>query len=571
MKASRTILIGGAALVLAAGSTAAGSGAAGSAALAATAAAAQVAGSVSCTAGGNSQCTVTFAETGAAVNWVPPPGVTSVNATLDGAQGGDAPQDDPGRSLQAGGLGATVTATIPVTAGDTYQVAVGGAAPGDGNEAGGFNGGGCGGEGCDVQAGLPFASGGGGGASDIALAGSALVVAGGGGGAGGDGIGNGPDGANGAAGGTGGTSGGPGTSGTDDTLDPPGSQGTGGGEGGPGTANAGGAGGTAGNGPGGSGSPGSTGGASAGGAGGNGYGAGGDGGGGGGGYYGGGGGGGGGAGFDPDTGNPGFGAGGAGAGGGSDYVTTQAAASSIADGAWSGNGQITISYPNQVTTGSPVPIFLGKAGQTLTVATSTGLLTPYAGTTQESGMTASGPASGTSVRGGTVSVNSDGSFSYTPPAGFTGNDDFSYTVTDSFGDYATGVAAILVQPTSLQADLAAALACPAGLKAGATGRCHLTVTNNGPDTAKKVTATITLPSGLSGVSCNRNCTQDGATYTWTMFSLNDSASSAFTLTLTAVAAGPAGVTGQVSATTHDPNPGNNHASATVTVRKGVRA
>jgi uncharacterized repeat protein (TIGR01451 family) len=562
MKASRTILISGAALVLAAGSTAAGSGA-----LAATAAAAQVAGSVSCTAGGDSQCTVTFAETGAAVNWVPPPGVTSVNVTLDGAQGGDAPQTDPGQSVQPGGLGAAVTATIPVTAGDTYQVAVGGAAPGAGNETGGFNGGGCGGAGCGVEGGFAFISGGGGGASDLSLGGSALVVAGGGGGAGGDGLGNGFNGANGAAGGTGGTSSGPGTPGADDTLDPPGSQGTGGGAGGAGTATAGGAGGTAGNGGGGSGSPGSTGGASAGGEGGNGYGTGGDGGGGGGGYYGGGGGGGGGVGINQDLGNPSFGAGGAGGGGGSDYVTQAATASSITDGVWSGNGQISISYPNQVTTGSPVPIYLGKAGQTLTVAASTGLLTTYAGTTQESGMTASGPASGTSVRGGTVSVNSDGSFSYTPPAGFTGNDDFSYTVTDSFGDYATGVAAILVQPTSLQADLAAALACPASLKAGATGRCHLTVTNNGPDTAKKMTATITLPSGLSGVSCNRNCVQDGATYTWTMFSLNDSASSVFTLIFTAVTPGAAKVAGQASAATHDPDPGNNLASATITVAK----
>ena len=38
-----------------------------------------------------------------------------------------------------------------------------------------------------------------------------------------------------------------------------------------------------------------------------------------------------------------------------------------------------------------------------------------------------------SVSGGTVSMNADGSFTYTPPAGFTGNDTFAYTVADGNG------------------------------------------------------------------------------------------------------------------------------------------
>lgn len=33
-------------------------------------------------------------------------------------------------------------------------------------------------------------------------------------------------------------------------------------------------------------------------------------------------------------------------------------------------------------------------------------------------------------QGGTVTLNSDGSFSYTPPAGFTGEDSFGYSATD---------------------------------------------------------------------------------------------------------------------------------------------
>ena len=37
---------------------------------------------------------------------------------------------------------------------------------------------------------------------------------------------------------------------------------------------------------------------------------------------------------------------------------------------------------------------------------------------------------GATANGGTVTLNSDGSFTYTPPAGFTGTDSFSYTITD---------------------------------------------------------------------------------------------------------------------------------------------
>src|SRR5207245_5897862 len=43
------------------------------------------------------------------------------------------------------------------------------------------------------------------------------------------------------------------------------------------------------------------------------------------------------------------------------------------------------------------------------------------------GITASGGT--TSAQGGTVTINSDGSFTYDPAVGFTGNDTFTYTAT----------------------------------------------------------------------------------------------------------------------------------------------
>jgi len=116
----------------------------------------------------HAQTTVVF-NCGNGQNWVVPPCVTSINVTVEGAQGGGS----------AGGLGAVVTATIPVTAGQTLQINVGcqGGSPGAGSNGGGS---GYAGQGN---------SGGGGGASDIRIApyalGNRIIVAGGGGGAGG--------------------------------------------------------------------------------------------------------------------------------------------------------------------------------------------------------------------------------------------------------------------------------------------------------------------------------------------------------------------------------------------------
>src|SRR5260221_157922 len=58
-------------------------------------------------------------------------------------------------------------------------------------------------------------------------------------------------------------------------------------------------------------------------------------------------------------------------------------------------------------------------------------------TGNNTGLTAS-TGSATSTQGGNVTVNSDGSFSYNPPPGFTGADTFTYTVTDPTGKTGTG-------------------------------------------------------------------------------------------------------------------------------------
>ena len=50
------------------------------------------------------------------------------------------------------------------------------------------------------------------------------------------------------------------------------------------------------------------------------------------------------------------------------------------------------------------------------------------------------------TNGGLVTVNADGSFSYTPPAGFNGTDSFTYTVDDGNGGTDVGTVTITVEP-----------------------------------------------------------------------------------------------------------------------------
>lgn len=169
----------------------------------------------------------TFDYTGAGQVFTVPAGVTRVTIAASGAAGGS--------SIIPGGKGGLVTASLPVTAGETLSVFVGGAGPdragfGPPLPSGGFNGGG----------GSAGSGAGGGGASDVRRASTKLIVSGGGGGtgtqawAGGDGggtiaangqggfTGGGGGGGTGSAGGTAGTAGANGTAGT------PGSAGTGG-------------------------------------------------------------------------------------------------------------------------------------------------------------------------------------------------------------------------------------------------------------------------------------------------------------------------------------------------------
>ena len=124
-------------------------------------------------------CTVTLAVTGVPQAFTVPAGVTTIQVTVDGAQGGST-----GSPTQSGGLGGTVSATLSVNPGSVLSVDVGGRGT-DGDNfppdpvAGGYGGGGIGAAGGSSQA---SGAGGGGGSFIFGPTGAILVAAGGGGG-----------------------------------------------------------------------------------------------------------------------------------------------------------------------------------------------------------------------------------------------------------------------------------------------------------------------------------------------------------------------------------------------------
>jgi hypothetical protein len=493
--------------------------------------------------------TVTCGYTGGSQYWTVPAGITQATFTLYGAAGGQATGDESG----AGGFGAEVSGTLPVTAGTVLQVNAGQVGQQGGTA---FGGGGAGGS---ESVGL---GGGGGGESDVRApdasgdypVSAALLVAGGGGGGGDWGVsfpppeneGTQPRGGN---GGNADTAGAAGSSNVDFCGDTFGLA-VGGAAGTTTAGGAGGAGGTLTVAAGSSctavsGAAGAAGTPGTGGNGGNGnnYGAGG---GGGGGYYGGGGGGGGG--IDKawlETGA------GAGAGGGASYLGS--IGTLVTDEGSGSNGKVVITYqiaqPPAFTADSPP-------------------LTGGVGTAYSYQFAASGtPAPTFSLSSGAPSWlavgSSTGAVTGTPPAGTSS---FSYSVTAS--NVAGSVTAGPFQVTvSAKADVTAALSCPAGLTAGASGTCTLTVANNGPALATKVAAGTVVPANLTVTGCSGGCSQLGGALGWSLGSLPAGQSDALTISITATHAGTALVTAADGAATPDPNLLNNLAAATVKITR----
>ena len=370
-------------------------------------------------------CRDTVRYTGTMTPWTVPPGVQKADFTVEGARGGDFGFNFGGR----------VEATLgSLTPGDAVTLSLGGVgkAYADGG-GGGFGGGGDG-----------TLGGGGGGFSSVTIDSTLMLLAGGGGGTGASGnnasAGTQPRGGSGGYGGKLGGTGGDGnaTNALGAALDE-GAGGTSGGNGG-----LGGAGGkvTGSSGCGGGASDGADGAAGASLSGGGG--AAGAGGGGGGGYVGGG------QGSGGASDACGNAAGAGGGGGGSSYAAPGLSAE-FSGGVRSGNGRASISYPNPVKAATHK--YTTTPDQELAVPAASGVLSGVSG---PSGAPLSASVSNPPAHG-SLTMEGDGAFTYTPAPGYSGADSFTYRATDPSGDYATAVVTLRVAAAP-----SASISAPAG-------------------------------------------------------------------------------------------------------------
>ncbi len=374
-------------------------------------------------------CTISFWHSGAPATWTVPPGVSQARFTVEGAQGGNYASPTSLRNRAA-----RVAATLaPLTVGGEVTVSVGGMGSSDADGgAGGFGGGGDG-----------TLGGGGGGFSSVELGSTLMLLAGGGGGGGLEGF----DAIAEAevGGGFGGHGGGEGTAGASgDTTEAEGAMLGGGGGGGSGVNGAPGSAGAV------SGSSGCPQGAFAGGPGTagasftGGGGAADAGGGGGGGYIGGGQGGGG------ASDGCGSRAGSGGGGGGSSYAASGLEAI-ITGGIRRGYGRVTVTYTSPVT--ATEHTYTTTPDQELVVSAADGVLSGAAGP-DGAPLTASlfvAPPFGS------LSLDGDGSFVYTPVPGRIGGDYFDFLASDPSGSHGIGrVMLTIADPPS------ASISAPAG-------------------------------------------------------------------------------------------------------------
>jgi len=149
--------------------------------------------------------------------------------------------------------------------------------------------------------------------------------------------------------------------------------------------------------------------------------------------------------------------GGGGGGGGSSSADGASDVSVPAGHAGSDDGQVTIVYADPINAGPAN--YSTTAKQALSVPASTGVLSFASGPGGDglSASVASGPSRGT------LALQADGSFLYTPNKDFAGSDSFTYDAADSGGDYATGTVSLTVAAAS--PDPPAAVSAVAGNRA----------------------------------------------------------------------------------------------------------
>jgi uncharacterized repeat protein (TIGR01451 family) len=165
-----------------------------------------------------------------------------------------------------------------------------------------------------------------------------------------------------------------------------------------------------------------------------------------------------------------------------------------------------------------------------------------------------------------VTFNTDGSFTYTPAANFTGTDSFTYQLNDGTANSNVATVSLTVSPTA-EADLSVLKTVDNPTpNVGDLITFIVTLTDVGPDDATNVELTDVLPAGLAFVTATPSQgTYDPSSGLWTVGTVSPGGSQ--TLSLTAKVDSPAALTNTgsiIHADQFDPDPANNTASATET-------
>ncbi len=163
---------------------------------------------------------------------------------------------------------------------------------------------------------------------------------------------------------------------------------------------------------------------------------------------------------------------------------------------------------------------------------------------------------------GELTLNSDGSFMYMPPVGFTGVETFTYYADDGYNTVLTTVSLETYLATT--ADLALSVTASSETVSPSTWLTYtLSLTNNGPLAATHVILTDTLPVGSSLINVQgvEDCIQTDEAISCTLDILPSGATRQLTITIVAPSAeGWLTNSAEVTATEPDPNPINNFAS-----------
>ncbi len=162
---------------------------------------------------------------------------------------------------------------------------------------------------------------------------------------------------------------------------------------------------------------------------------------------------------------------------------------------------------------------------------------------------------------GKLALNPDGSFTYVPESGFSGQDVFAYRACDDgnpqkCSDPAT--VTITVKPAPPRADLSLTETGPGSVTVGRNFAYTIKATNQGPDTARDVKIKDPLPARLRFVSDSRGCSyaSGNRTVTCRLGNLSDGATKTVRIVVQATRAGNIRNRATITSATLDPSSSN---------------